>query len=235
MAARRAPRPEERGEAAELTREQGLLEELRRRRQVDEASSGASSTSFAESVGAQLDRTLDDPEWARLVVWQALGDCPFADEEQRYAQAQRARMAESLERMRGRQVAGEVTDRVDPAFALLVAHAVVFAPITMPQFVRDIFGDDPLSPEGSVGRHVAAGLLAAGDRGRRLPLRCHLFCGGVFFLRPRRGLDPRGFCGGPRRGSTPGGYPGERYRGRPPYQPHMRQTSPASRARTGTR
>ncbi|MFI9841424.1 TetR family transcriptional regulator [Nonomuraea sp. NPDC051941] len=190
MAARRAPRPEERGKAAELTRErilraavsefgekgysgartagiaaragvnqqlisyyfggkQGLLEELRRRRQVDEAASDASSTSFAESVGAQLERTLDDPEWARLVVWQALGDCPFADAEegQRFAQAQRARMAESLERMRGRQEAGEVTDRVDPAFALLVAYAVVFAPITMPQFVRDIFGDDPLSPE----------------------------------------------------------------------------------------
>ncbi|MEW1845981.1 TetR family transcriptional regulator [Nonomuraea angiospora] len=190
MAARRAPRPEERGKAAELTRErilraavsefgekgysgartagiaaragvnqqlisyyfggkQGLLEELRRRRQADEASSDASSASFAESVGAQLARTLDDPEWARLVVWQALGDCPFADAEegQRYAQAQRARMAESLERMRGRQAAGEVTGRVDPAFALLVAYAVVFAPITMPQFVRDIFGDEPLSPE----------------------------------------------------------------------------------------
>ncbi|MEV6032257.1 TetR family transcriptional regulator [Nonomuraea sp. NPDC052116] len=190
MAARRAPRPEERGKAAELTRErilraavsefgekgysgartagiaaragvnqqlisyyfggkQGLLEELRRRRQADEAASDASSVSFAESVGAQLERTLDDPEWARLVVWQALGDCPFADAEegQRFAQAQRARMAESLERMRGRQAAGEVTDRVDPAFALLVAYAVVFAPITMPQFVRDIFGDEPLSPE----------------------------------------------------------------------------------------
>ncbi|MDX3105838.1 TetR family transcriptional regulator [Nonomuraea angiospora] len=190
MAARRAPRPEERGKAAELTRErilraavsefgekgysgartagiaaragvnqqlisyyfggkQGLLEELRRRRQAEDASSDASSASFAESVGAQLARTLDDPEWARLVVWQALGDCPFADAEegQRYAQAQRARMAESLERMRGRQAAGEVTGRVDPAFALLVAYAVVFAPITMPQFVRDIFGDEPLSPE----------------------------------------------------------------------------------------
>ena len=190
MAARRAPRPEERGKAAELTRErilraavsefgekgysgartagiaaragvnqqlisyyfggkQGLLEELRRRREAEEASSDAASASFAESVAAQLERTLDDPEWARLVVWQALGDCPFADAEegQRYAQAQRARMAESLERMRGRQEAGEVTGRVDPAFALLVAYAVVFAPITMPQFVRDIFGDDPLSPE----------------------------------------------------------------------------------------
>ncbi|MET7337485.1 TetR family transcriptional regulator [Nonomuraea sp. NPDC005650] len=200
MAARRAPRPEERGKAAELTRErilraavsefgekgysgartagiaaragvnqqlisyyfggkQGLLEELRRRRQADEAAPDGSAGSFSESVGAQLARTLDDPEWARLVVWQALGDCPFADAEdgQRYAEAQRARMAESLERMRGRQEAGEVTERADPAFALLVAYAVVFAPITMPQFVRDIFGDDPLSPE--VRRRLHSGLV----------------------------------------------------------------------------
>ncbi|MEV1169078.1 TetR family transcriptional regulator [Nonomuraea sp. NPDC049784] len=190
MAVRRAPRPEERGKAAEETRErilraavsefgekgysgartagiaaragvnqqlisyyfggkQGLLEELRRRRQEDEASMPARDASFEESVGAQLARTLDDPDWARLVVWQALGDCPFADadEGRRHMEAQRSRMAAALERMRSRQEAGEVTGQVDPAFALLVAYAVVFAPITMPQFVRDIFGDDPLSPE----------------------------------------------------------------------------------------
>ncbi|MEV4113229.1 TetR family transcriptional regulator [Nonomuraea sp. NPDC049695] len=188
MAPRRAPRPDERGKAAEETRErilraavrefgekgysgartagiaaragvnqqlisyyfggkQGLLEELRRRRQEEEPS--APDASFEESIGAQLARTLDDPDWARLVVWQALGDCPFADadEGRRHMEAQRSRMAAALERMRRRQEAGEVAGRVDPAFALLVAYSVVFAPITMPQFVRDIFGDDPLSPE----------------------------------------------------------------------------------------
>ena len=40
------------------------------------------------------------------------------------------------------QLANEVT----PGFALLVTYAVILVPITMPQFVRDIFGDDPLSP-----------------------------------------------------------------------------------------
>jgi AcrR family transcriptional regulator len=189
MAARRATRPEERGKAADQTRQrildaamaefgakgyagartagiaaragvnqqlisyhfggkQGLLAELRRRRQQVEASIVAPDASFDESIAAYLDATLDHPDWARLVVWQALGDCPFveaADQEQ-FAAIQRSRMADAVDRIRLRQQAGELTGEVDPEFALLVAYAVIFSPITMPQFVRDIFGADPLSP-----------------------------------------------------------------------------------------
>ncbi|SQE00239.1 conserved hypothetical protein [Parafrankia sp. Ea1.12] len=127
---------------------QGLLEELRRRWQEVEASIVAPDASFEESVAAYLHATLDRPDWARLVVWQALGDCPFAeaDDRERFAEVQRARMASAVEKIRLRQRAGEVTDEIDPGFVLLVAYAVVFSPITMPQFVQDILGDDPLSP-----------------------------------------------------------------------------------------
>jgi TetR/AcrR family transcriptional regulator len=190
MGARRAPRPEDRGQAAEQTREriltaavaefgamasggaptagiaaragvnqqlisyyfggkQGLLDELRRRWQEIEAGLVTPDTSFADSIGAHLDATLDNPDWARLTVWQALGDCPFTDEAdgRQYADRQRAKMADSVEKIRQRQENGEVTDEVDARFALLTAYAVVFAPITMPHFVRALFGDDPLSPE----------------------------------------------------------------------------------------
>lgn len=128
---------------------QGLLAELRRRWQEVEASVVAPDASFADSVAGYLDATLDRPDWARLVVWQALGDCPFADDEDReqFAEVQRAKMTENVDKVRRRQEAGEVTDEVDPGFALLVTYAVVFAPITMPQFVRDILGADPTSPE----------------------------------------------------------------------------------------
>ncbi|RSM50920.1 TetR family transcriptional regulator [Amycolatopsis balhimycina DSM 5908] len=189
MSARRAPRPEDRGRAAEQTRErildaamaefgakgyagartagiaaragvnpqlisyyfggkQGLLEELRRRWQEIEASVAAPDASFGASVAAHLDATLDRPDWARLVVWQALGDCPFADAEEgeRYAQAQRDRLAKGVQRIRERRDAGEVTGDIDPRFALLVTYAVVFSPIALPQFVRGLLGDDPLSP-----------------------------------------------------------------------------------------
>jgi TetR/AcrR family transcriptional regulator len=121
---------------------------LRRRWQQDQASVAPPGTPFAEAVAAWLDATLDHHDWARLLVWQALGDCPFAEagDEERYDQAQRSRIAEAEEKMRQRQLAGEVTGKVTPQFALLVCYAVVLAPVTMPQFVRDILGGDPVSP-----------------------------------------------------------------------------------------
>lgn len=209
VSARRAPSPEERGPAAELTRErildaataefgakgyagartagiasragvnpqlisyyfggkQGLLEELRRRWQGIEASVASTDASFDASVAAYVDATLDRPDWARLVVWQALGDCPFADAEEgeRHAQAQRSRLAEAVRRMRERQAAGEVTDEVDAEFALLVTYAVVFSPIALPQFVRELLGDDPLSPAVRRRLHRQLIKLLGGAEGR---------------------------------------------------------------------
>src|SRR5882757_2725457 len=125
MSARRAPRPEDRGSAAEQTRErildaamaefgakgysgartagiaaragvnqqlisyyfggkQGLLDELRNQ--------------WAASA-AYLDATLDRPDWARLVVWQALGDNPGANDEVTTAERQ-TRLREAVERIR---------------------------------------------------------------------------------------------------------------------------------------
>jgi len=122
---------------------------LRRRWQEIEASIVAPDASFEDSVAGYLDATLDRPDWARLMVWQSLGDCPFAEpqDQQRFAANQRARMTAAVERLGARQLAGEITEEIDPEFALLVAYAVVFSPITMPQFVRDIFADEPLSPQ----------------------------------------------------------------------------------------
>ncbi|MEU7747803.1 TetR family transcriptional regulator [Nonomuraea sp. NPDC049158] len=128
---------------------QGLLDELRRRWQEVQSEIVPPGASFAESLGAHLDATLDRPDWARLVVWQALGDCPFTDPEEgrRHAERQREAMAAAVAKARRRQEDGEIRGGLDPAFALLAAYAIIFAPITMPQFVRDILGGDPLSPE----------------------------------------------------------------------------------------
>lgn len=128
---------------------QGLLDELRRRWQEVQATIVPPGASFADALGAHLDATLDRPDRARLVVWQALGDCPFADAEEGRdrAELQREATAEAVAEIRGRQENGEIRAGIDPAFALLVAYAVALAPVTMPQFVRDILGGDPLSPE----------------------------------------------------------------------------------------
>src|SRR4051794_35524225 len=118
---RRSPAPEERGRAADRTRERilqaaveefgakgysgartagiaaragvnqqlisyyfggkrGLINELRRRWAGAQAAVTPPGATYAESVAAHLDATLDRPDWARLVIWQALGDGPPADE-----------------------------------------------------------------------------------------------------------------------------------------------------------
>jgi TetR/AcrR family transcriptional regulator len=210
MAARRAPAPEERGKAAERTRErileaavaefgargyagartagiaaragvnqqlisyyfggkQGLLDALRDRWQEAATSLVSPGASFGESVAACLDATLDRPDWARLVVRQALGDCPFAaaGQGERFAEVQRTRMAEAAAKIRQRQQAGEVTGGIDPGFVLLVACAVILSPVMLPQLVRDIFGMDPLSPafRRSCSSQLVRLLGAAGEQG----------------------------------------------------------------------
>ncbi|WP_204058385.1 TetR/AcrR family transcriptional regulator [Microbispora corallina] len=52
----------------------GLLDELRRRWAAEQAAVTAPGATYVESVAAHLDATLDRPDWARLVIWQALGD-----------------------------------------------------------------------------------------------------------------------------------------------------------------
>jgi TetR/AcrR family transcriptional regulator len=124
---------------------QGLLDELRRRWAATESSLSPADASFGTAVSAYLDATLDSPDWARLVVWQALGDGP-GDRRDDLVELQRARLGPALDRIRRRQRAGEVTAAVDAEFVLLLAHVVTFAPIAMPHIVEAIFGLDPYSP-----------------------------------------------------------------------------------------
>lgn len=120
---------------------QGLLDELRARWAAEQSAAGPAAT-LAESVRAHLDLTLDRPDWSRLLVWRALGD-PRED----LPDDQSERLHSAVERMRERQAAGEIADDLDPAFALLLCYALTFAPIALPDLVRDITGADPLSPE----------------------------------------------------------------------------------------
>jgi TetR/AcrR family transcriptional regulator len=67
-------------------------------------------------------------------------------------------LADAVQRIRERQEAGEVTDDVDPEFALLAIYALAFAPITLPQLVQELLGDDALSP--AVRRRLHDQLIA---------------------------------------------------------------------------
>jgi TetR/AcrR family transcriptional regulator len=134
----------------------GLLDELRRRWADTEHGLIPADATFGASVASYLDATLDQPDWARLVLWQALGD-PREDENTAGAEMHRARLRSGVERMRRRQAVGEITDAVDPAFLLLIAHLLAFAPLAMPQIVAGLLDVDPLSPE--YRRHCVTQLL----------------------------------------------------------------------------
>ena len=121
----------------------GLLDELRRRWSEADGARDEPDASFADSVKRHLDATLDEPDWARLLVWQALGDDPAGTDPR---QVQHDRLRPAVARVRRRQRAGELTSTVDPEFILLLAYAVAFAPVAMPQVVGGLFGMDPLSP-----------------------------------------------------------------------------------------
>lgn len=124
---------------------QGLLDELRRRWAATEATLSPPGATFAESFSAYLDATLDQPDWARLVIWRALGDDPGNREEA--AAAQRVKLRAAVERTRRRQRDGEITADVDAEFVLLLAYVLAFAPLALPQVVEAVLGLDPLSPE----------------------------------------------------------------------------------------
>jgi TetR/AcrR family transcriptional regulator len=141
----------------------GLLAELRRRWAETEASMLPPDASFAEAVESYMDVTLDRPSWARLVIWQALGD--EADEDAEHAEAQQAKLRGAVARIRRRQRDGEIADDLDAEVVLLLAHLLAFAPIAMPRIVEGIFG-----VEGSTTdyrRRCLGALLTLVDPDRR--------------------------------------------------------------------
>ena len=124
---------------------QGLLDELRRRwsarRRAPMPPGG-----YAESLAAYLDMTLDDIDWARMIMWQALGDDP--GEGAADARSTRARdVAEGVARVRDRQRAGELTGAVSAEFIVLLSYMTAFAPVALPDIVSDILGVAPGSQE----------------------------------------------------------------------------------------
>jgi AcrR family transcriptional regulator len=137
---------------------EGLLRELRGRWQARRAklAPSAPAESFPASFAAALDATLSDPRSARMVIWRSLGDHP--DDAEESAQEWRTVAAAAVRRMRERQAAGEIGDRLEPEFATLLTFLLSFAPVALPQLIEAIYGVDPLSAEY---RELVAAQLSA--------------------------------------------------------------------------
>lgn len=122
----------------------GLLDELRARWDNLQATLVPLDAPFEEVIAAYFEATLTRPNWARLMLWRALGD-ETGDEEDR-AEQQRAAIYEGVRRIARRQESGTLTRAFAPEFILVLVYALTFAPLAMPDVVRGAFGVDPLSP-----------------------------------------------------------------------------------------
>ena len=70
-----------------------------------------------------------------------------ADDQGDLDAAQRQRLQRGVERIRARQLDGELTSAVSAEFVLLLAHLVAFAPIAMQQLVEAVLGVDAYSTD----------------------------------------------------------------------------------------
>lgn len=97
----------------------------------------------SERLAFWFETACSDPDWIRLLEWEALQD--GSDEVIEEAE-RRTASAEWLERLRQRQKRGELTAAFDPRHLALAMQSLTMFPAAFPQLVRMITGesvDDP--------------------------------------------------------------------------------------------
>jgi TetR/AcrR family transcriptional regulator len=104
----------------------------------------ATPDSPSDSLPFWFDLACKDPDWIRLLEWEALhgGNKPAIDETKRRAAAARA-----VERIRRRQAAGHLSDAFDPAHMLLAIIGLTTYPVAFPQLTRFITGKQVSDPK----------------------------------------------------------------------------------------
>jgi AcrR family transcriptional regulator len=83
-----------------------------------------------------------DPDWIRLLEWEALQDREVIDETER-----RTASVEWLQRLRQRQKLGQLTDAFDPAHLALAMQSLTVFPAAFPQMVRLTTGKSVNDPQ----------------------------------------------------------------------------------------
>lgn len=97
----------------------------------------------AESLAFWFDAACQDPDWVRLLEWEALeaADKRLIDEKNR-----RAAVARGLERIRRRQARGQIAPGLDPRHVILTMRSLTMFPAAFPQITRLITGRSVFDP-----------------------------------------------------------------------------------------
>jgi TetR/AcrR family transcriptional regulator len=115
---------------------EGLYRALVERWESDEASYGGPDTRLADLVARYVEDGIRQRDLHRLLLRGALDD----------EEGSGGPDADDLADMRRRQESREVTDRLDPAFLLLMLQATAAAGIVFPADVRRLTGLEPAAP-----------------------------------------------------------------------------------------
>lgn len=116
----------------------GLLDALRERWSAKAAEEIPDGTGFVEAALGYAEIALDQPDWSRLLAWQALEGRPAPGPA---GDAQVARIRESVARTAERQRKGELREDLDPAMIVLLAHCLALAPVLLPTVVGAVTSD----------------------------------------------------------------------------------------------
>ncbi len=117
---------------------QGLYDTLRKTWESEEALFVSPDQPFSDVVDAYINGVSDHPSWARLLIWQALGDSSQRESESPHFTS----MSQAVEDIRRRQHNGELTKDFDPETILVVLWSAVMAPITLPKVIQEACGSD---------------------------------------------------------------------------------------------
>ncbi len=123
---------------------EGLFREVLRLKMTErQAWAESLSGDPAESLAFWFDAACRDPDWVRLLEWEALqsGDKRLIDEENRQAATTRA-----LKRIRRRQARGQISSDLDPRHVMLAMRSLTMFPAAFPQLTRLIMGRSVFDP-----------------------------------------------------------------------------------------
>ncbi len=115
------------------------------RRKISERQAWAANLSSdpAERLPFWFKSACNDPDWIRLLEWEALqgGEQKVIDEKER-----RTSTASWLKRLRQRQARGELSSDFDPRHLALAMQSLTMYPVAFPQFTRLIMGRTVADP-----------------------------------------------------------------------------------------
>ncbi len=91
----------------------------------------------AESLAFWFEAACKDPDWVRLLEWEALQE---ADRKVIDQKSRRAAVARGLERIQQRQARGQISAELDPRHVMLAMRSLTMFPAAFPQLTELIMG-----------------------------------------------------------------------------------------------